>query len=94
MNDPGVSNGIVEFFLDGRMFSSHQGFRFRDTARVAANTVSMSNFLGGSGERSTAPGYWDFDDIVVFSYRAGAHVPRGTVTSPPGRVLTLPLLRR
>jgi hypothetical protein len=90
MNGPGVSNGIAEFYVDGKLVSSRQGFRFRDTDRVMIDTISMSNFLGGSGDRATVQGYWDFDDIVVFAYRPGVSVPRGPVLSPAGRTLTVP----
>lgn len=93
MNDPGKSNGIAEYYVDGKLVSSRQGFRFRDTDRVRIDTVSMSNFLGGSGDRPTAQGYWDFDDIIIFAYKSGVGVPRGPVLSPAGRTLLLPAVK-
>ncbi len=45
MNDPGRSNGLIEIYVDGRLHSARQGFRFRETAAVGIDELGISNFL-------------------------------------------------
>jgi hypothetical protein len=91
LNDPGKNNGILEYFVNGKLVASFTNFRFRDYSDVKINMIDMSNFFGGSGTVPQRDGWFAYDDITVFNYNQNAmNIPRGTTPSQAGRVLILP----
>lgn len=91
MNDPGLSNGIIEIFIDGELKASYNHFTFRDNNDVKIEYLEISNFFGGGKSAAPAfPTYFDFDDFTAFSYKESSEIPRGTRVSQSGRRLPLP----
>ncbi len=54
LNTPGVANGILEAWLDGKKVLSEEKFLFRKTADIGVNLFYFSTFYGGN-DASWAP---------------------------------------
>ena len=88
----GNFDGIMEGFVDGKLFVSKTGLRFRNVKTVHIDKMKIYSHFGGTGpEFGAARDEWLLlDDVCLFTYAAGADVPRGNTPSQPGRVLLLP----
>lgn len=67
MNTPGMSDGLVQAWFDGKLALDHQGVRFRDVSDFAIDIFYFSTFFGGSGASWAPPGdqYVTFDDFII-----------------------------
>jgi hypothetical protein len=67
MNTPGMSDGMVQAWFDGKLALDHQGVRFRDVSDFAIDIFYFSTFFGGSGASWAPPGdqYVTFDDFII-----------------------------
>ncbi len=67
MNDPGIANGSIEIWIDGRSVLVESGLEWRDSTAFAVDRVFFSTFFGGA-DSSWAPSttvHAQFDDIRV-----------------------------
>jgi hypothetical protein len=64
LNDPYENNGIVEFYIDGKLISFRNNYRFRDTEAVKIEQLKISNFMSSPANKDT---YVDFDDFKVIT---------------------------
>ena len=91
LNNPGSSNGILEYFVNGRLVGSVTNYKFRDYSDVRITKINFANFLGGSGTAPWRDGWWAYDDFVIYNYNNNATgIPRGTTPSPLDRTLVTP----
>lgn len=70
VNDPGIANGVINLYLDGRKIASHQNVQLRDAggSKTEITNFLFSTFFGGSDE-SWAPSktvYARFDNFAVY----------------------------
>ncbi len=98
VSDPqnaGNKDGLMEFFLDGRLVFSKTGMWFRNLGNIWIDTQHITSFFGGNTEEWAAQrNEWTlFDDFTVFTYNEKANVPRGQMASPTNRLLELPNLK-
>jgi chitodextrinase len=98
VSDPanaGNKDGLVEFFLDGRLVFSKTGLRFRNLSSIWIDTQHVTGYFGGSDQTwaSVRDEWMLFDDFVVYTYSDQMSVPRGRTPSSPGRVIQLPNLK-
>jgi hypothetical protein len=69
LNDPGESNGIQEFWIDGQLEASRTGLNFVDTwTDYAINAVYLENYWN-SGSSQLQERY--FDNFVVSTQPIG-----------------------
>ena len=67
LNTPGVANGILEAWLDGKKVLSDDTYLFRNTANIGINLFYFSTFYGGN-DSSWAPSqdqYVFFDNFRI-----------------------------
>jgi len=98
LSDPanaGNRDGLVEFFLNGKLVYTKTGIRFRNLSSIWIDTQHVTGYFGGSDNTwaSIRDEWMLFDDFVVFKYSNQVSVPRGRTPSPPGRVIQLPNLK-
>lgn len=94
-HNAGNYDGILEFFLDGKLVFSRSGLCFRNTKDIWVDTRHITSFFGGGDDAwGAARDEWVlFDDTYVYTYKDGVDVPRGRESSKPGRILELPNLK-
>jgi hypothetical protein len=69
LNDPGQSNGVQEFWVNGKLEASRSGLNFTDTyADYALNALFIENFWN-NGAPATQSRY--FDNLIVSTARIG-----------------------
>ena len=72
LNDPGQSNGVQEFWIDGSVEASRQGLNFVNSYNAyGINAIFFENYWG-SGSPRQQERY--FDNIVVSTQRIGCSV--------------------
>jgi hypothetical protein len=49
MNDPGLSNGELNCYVDGTLVFSKTNFKFRETSNIGIQSVWFNVYLGGAG---------------------------------------------
>lgn len=91
MNEPGVENGIIEGFIDGKLVSQRTNAYLRGEGKsYGIDKFYFCTFFGGSrgcedynDEDCDAPNKKDeyiyFDDFVIFDYKEGISVARGNI---------------
>ncbi len=91
----GNKDGILEFFLNGKLVFSKSGIRFRNLSSITIDTQHIASYFGGNTlEWASARDEWAlFDDFTVFTYSDQVSVPRGRTPSPAGRILQLPNMK-
>jgi hypothetical protein len=69
LNVPGVSNGIIRVWLDGRIVVEKSDIRFRDLASLGITGIFFDTFFGGNDDtwRTKVDTYVDFADFKVYS---------------------------
>jgi hypothetical protein len=73
LNDPGQSNGIQEFWIDGQLKASRKDLDFvRSYVVYGINAIFFENYWN-SGSPTQQERY--FDNIVVSTQRIGCLVP-------------------
>lgn len=67
MNTPGRYDGLIEAWFDGEPALSVANLRFRDTRRLAIDSVFISTFFGGNSAEwaATQDETISFDDFVI-----------------------------
>lgn len=94
-HNAGNKDGILEFFLDGKLIYSRSNFRFRNIESIYVDSRHITSFFGGGDDSwGAARDEWAyFDDTYVFTYMEGVDVVRGYTPSAPGTVLQLPNMK-
>jgi hypothetical protein len=87
LNDPGLDNGVQEFWIDGKLEARHQGLNFvRAYTDYAINAIFFENYWN-DGSVQDQERY--FDNIVVSTARIGC-----LAIAPLSDYLYLPVLTR
>lgn len=92
-NDVGNPDGLCETFVDGVLYSQITNLIYRNHDDIGIEQMLITNFFGGDPTPEWAAKrdeYVDFDDFVLFTYKDGVDVPRGTEPSQKNRTLILP----
>lgn len=79
MNTPGVADGILEAWIDGKKVLSEQKFMFRKTANIGINLFYFSTFYGGA-DATWAPSedqYAFFDNFRIATNAEEADTVKG-----------------
>jgi chitodextrinase len=90
----GYRNGLMEFFMNGKLIYSKTGFRWRHLRTIWLDTMHITSFFGGSGDewRNQRVEWLLLDDFCVFTYKDGVGAPSKRVPSKAGRIIPLPNL--
>jgi len=81
LNQPGKSDGLVEFHADGAFVDSLSGdFRGNSTAPYAV--VDVQSNIGGNEELWPTTNWWYIDDVTVSTARIGCLPDTGDKTPP------------
>ncbi|HUI93087.1 MAG TPA: hypothetical protein VLX68_12640 [Chitinivibrionales bacterium] len=97
LNDPGVANGVQEFWIDGNLEARREGLNFVGTySDYAINAVFFENYWN-AGSPVQQERY--FDNIVVSTkpigcLQAGVMVPEGKYGTANDRKITITVFRR
>jgi lysophospholipase L1-like esterase len=88
VNTLGKNNGIVEIYLDGKLYSQRTDYTFRTVDGLKINTLAFVTFLGG-GIESAAKEDTNFyyDDFVAYRFNSGYGQVVGNTPSAANRVL-------
>lgn len=82
------SDGLVEMFIDGILIGTGLYSRpFLSTGDDALKYFNLSTFMGGGGIDFISPiDQWIiYDEVVIFQFKSGADVVRGSTPSATGR---------
>ena len=80
LNDPGQSNGMQEFWLDGQLEASREGLNFvRSYTDYGINAIFFENYWN-AGSPQEQERY--FDNIVVSTQRIGCLEEASSTTTP------------
>lgn len=93
LNTPGSKNGIMEGFIDGKLWFQKTNFRFRNLESIKIDNMSISSFFGGaSADWASRRDEWiDYDNFIAFTYAVKLpNVPMGNKPSLPGKELIHP----
>lgn len=72
MNTPGINDGLMEAWLDGKFISRYTDITFRDNNNVGITEMLFSTFFGGNdAHEPTQDNYAYFDDFKVSESRIG-----------------------
>jgi len=68
LNSPGVSDGVIRVWLDGRLVVDQPGIRFRDVVTLGITGIYFDTFFGGDEDtwRTKVNTYVDFADFNVY----------------------------
>lgn len=80
MNTPGLRDGIVQSWFDGRLALDRRDVRFRNVNSFSINWLMFSTFFGGSNSSwsATKDEYVYFDNLVVAKSRITSSAPQLT----------------
>jgi hypothetical protein len=73
LNTPGMHDGIIRCWFDGKPALEHTGLRFRDLSELKIDAFYFDTFFGGN-DASWAPvkdEYVRFDDFIISRKRVG-----------------------
>jgi hypothetical protein len=87
----GNYNGILEGYIDGKLYAQRTNLRFRNLGSIHIDKLKIYSFFGGGSDYKCIRDEWiDIDNFVVFTYNDEVEVPRGNVASSRSRKLILP----
>jgi hypothetical protein len=72
-NTPGQHDGEIKFWIDGVLKAHYQNMRFRDTADLKINELSLNAYVGGNCTAPKTQYAWD-DNLVVATQYIGPMV--------------------
>ena len=64
LNTPGLNDGVVKAWVDGRLVTEIDGIRFRDTAQLKIETIWFDFYHGGAAKPSSEQHLF-IDNVVV-----------------------------
>jgi hypothetical protein len=88
----GNNDGLMEGFVDGKLYCQMPNMRFRNLESIKIDVLEITSFFGGGDDnwRAQRDEWMDVDDFIAFNYTNAVNVPRGNTLSPKDRVLILP----
>ena len=85
MNDPGVRNGVLQIWLDGRLVLDQQDILWRTANTFAIDQVYFSTFFGGNEDwRTSKDEVVYFDDFLISQTAIESDVDGDTDADPEG----------
>jgi hypothetical protein len=90
--DGGYNNGILETYINGRLYNQIDNLRFRNLTDIGIDNLFIVSCFGGATDefRAIRDEWIEFDDFIAFTYKPEVDVPHGNEPSAPDRVLLLP----
>jgi hypothetical protein len=84
VNDLGKNNGIVEIYLDGKLYSRRTDYTFRTVEELKINLLSFVSFFGGGAESAAVNDMnFYFDDFIAYYYPDSLGELSSSGTLPP-----------